>query len=108
MDALEGDLKPYQANNSSFRQRSKAIWNTNILHEHQDRISHQPVAMTCFLQAIQLKSSLARTRLIDEAEPILSGSNESAHSIVPSHMSSGASGQLIGILSEAQTSRVQL
>ena len=43
--------------------------------------------MTCLLQAIQLKSSLARTRLIDEAQPMLRRSDESAYSIVPSRMS---------------------
>ena len=44
--------------------------------------------MTCLLQAIQLKSSLARTRLMDVAEPMLRRSDESAYSIVPSRMSS--------------------
>ena len=92
MDALEGDVKPYQTNNLSFMQRSKAIWNQNALRDHQERISHQAVAMTCLLQAIQLKSSLARTRLMDEAEPMLRRSDESACSIVPSRMSSRASG----------------
>lgn len=91
MDALEGDLKPYQTNNLSFMQRSKAIWNENTLRAHQDRISHQAMAMTCLLQAIQLKSSLARTRLIDEAEPMLRRSDQSAYSIVPSRMSSRVS-----------------
>lgn len=94
MDALEGDLKPYQSINLSFMQRSKAIWNENTLRGHQDRISHQALAMTCLLQAIQLKSSLARTRLMDEAEPMLRRSDESAYSItsiVPSRMSSRVS-----------------
>ena len=91
MDALEGDLKPYQTSNLSFMQRSKAVWNENTLRGHQDRISHQAMAMTCLLQAIQLKSSLARTRLIDEAEPMLRRSDESAYSIVPSRMSSRVS-----------------
>ena len=94
MDALEGDLRPYQTINLSFMQRSKAIWNENTLRGHQDRISHQAMAMTCLLQAIQLKSSLARTRLIDEAEPMLRRSDESAcsaYSIVPSRMSSRVS-----------------
>lgn len=68
-------------------QRSKAIWNENTLRGHQDRISHQAMAMTYLLQAIQLKSSLARTRLIDEVEPMLRRSDESAYSIVPSRMS---------------------
>lgn len=68
-------------------QRSKAIWTENTLRGHQDRISHQAMAMTCLLQAIQLKSSLARTRLIDEVEPMLRRSDESAYSIVPSRMS---------------------
>ena len=84
MDALKRDLKPYQTNGLSFMQRSKAIWNENSLRGHQDRISHQAVAMTCLLQAIQLKSSLARVRLIDKAEPVLRKSDESACSIVPS------------------------
>ncbi len=91
MNALEGDLRPYQTNNLSFMQRSKAIWNENTLRSHQDRISHQAMAMTCLLQAIQLKSSLARNRLIDEAEPMLRRSDESACSIVPSRMSSRVS-----------------
>ena len=92
MDALERDLKPYQTKHLSFMQRSKAVWNENTLRSHQERISHQAVAMTCLLQAIQLKSSLARTRLIDEVEPMLRRSDESACSIVPSRMSSRASG----------------
>lgn len=91
MDALEGDLKPYQTNVLSFMQRSKAIWNENTLRGHQDRIGHQALAMTLLLQAIQLKSSLARTRLMNEAEPMLRRSDESAYSIVPSRMSSRAS-----------------
>ena len=91
MDALEGDLKPYQSSHLSFKQRSKAIWNENTLRGHQDRISHQAIAMSCLLQAIQLKSSLARSRLIDEVEPMLRKSDESACSIVPSRMSSRAS-----------------
>ena len=82
MDALEGNLKPYQTNNMSFMQRSEAIWNENTLRGHQDRISHQAMAMTCLLQVIQLKSSLARTRLIDEAEPVLRRLDQSACSIV--------------------------
>ena len=92
MDALERDLKPYQIKHLSFMQRSKAVWNENTFRAHQERISYQVVAMTCLLQAIQLKSSLARTRLIDEAEPMLRRSDESAYSIVPSRMSSRASG----------------
>lgn len=88
MDALDGDLKPYRTNSLSFMQRSKAIWNENLLRDHQDRISHQAMAMTCLLQAIQLQSSLARTQLINEAEPMLRKSDESAYSIVPSRMSS--------------------
>lgn len=91
MDALDGDLKPYRTNNLSFMQRSKAIWNENLLRGHQDRISHQAMAMTCLLQAIQLQSSLARTRLIDEAEPMLRKSDDSAYSVVPSRMSSRVS-----------------
>ena len=91
MDALEGDLKPYQTSILSFMQRSKAIWNENTLRGHQDRISHLALAMNCLLQAIQLKSSLARTRLMHEAEPLLRRSDESAYSIVPSCMSSRVS-----------------
>ena len=91
MDALEGDLKPYQTNTLSFIQRSKAIWNENTLRGHQDRIGHQALAMSCLLQAIQFKSSQARTRLMDEAEPTLRRSDESAYSIVPSRMSSRVS-----------------
>ncbi|MCJ1461290.1 hypothetical protein MMC28_011672, partial [Mycoblastus sanguinarius] len=88
MDALEGDLKPYQTSSLSFKQRSKAVWNENTLRAHQDRISHQALAMTCLLQAVQLRSSLARDQLLDEAEPMLRRSDESAYSIVPSRMSS--------------------
>lgn len=91
MNALDGDLKPYQTNSLSFMQRSRAIWNENTLRGHQERISHQAIAMNCLLQAIQLKSSLARTRLIVEVEPMLRRSDESAYSIVPSRMSSRVS-----------------
>ena len=91
MDALQGDLKPYQTNTLGFRQRSKVVWNEDTLRGHQDRVSHQAMAMTCLLQAIQLKSSLARNRLIDQAEPMLCRSDESAYSIVPSRMSSRVS-----------------
>jgi len=86
--ALEEDLMPYHADILSFRQRSKFLWNGNTLRDHQDRISHQATAMTCLLQAIQLKSSLARDQLLGEAEPMLRKSDESAYSIVPSRMSS--------------------
>ena len=92
MNALERNLKPYQTEYLSFMPRSKAVWNEATLRGHQERISHPAVAMTCLLQAIQLKSSLARTRLIDEAEPMLRRSDESAYSIVPSRMSSRTSG----------------
>lgn len=88
MTALEQDLKPYQTNNLSFKQRSRFIWNENTLRDHQDRISHQATAMNCLMQAIQLKSIIARSQLLEEVKPILSKSDESAYSIVPSRMSS--------------------
>ena len=91
MNALEGDLRPYQTKHLGFKQRSKALWNENTLHGHQDRISHQATAMTCLLQAIQLKSSQARDQLLKDVEPELRKSDESAYSIVPSRMSSRAS-----------------
>ncbi|MCJ1458052.1 Ankyrin-1, partial [Mycoblastus sanguinarius] len=87
MSALEEDLLPYQADSLSFKQRSKAVWNERTLQDHQNRISHQATAMTCLLQAIQLKSSQARNQVLDEAAPVLRKSDESAYSIVPSRMS---------------------
>lgn len=88
MTALEQDLRPYQTNNLSLKHRSRFIWNENTLRDHQDRINHQATAMTCTMQAIQLRSTIARSQLLEEVNPIFSKSDESAYSIVPSRMSS--------------------
>ena len=63
--------------------------------------------MTCLLQAIQLKSSLAKFRVIVEAEPMLRRSDEIAYSIMPSRLSSLASRSNIKILLEAQALRLR-
>jgi len=92
MKALEEELLPYRDDGNSFRARSKAIWNQATLQMHQDRLNHQALAMTCLLQAVQLDTSTARLTtaredLLHKSDPILRKSDQSAHSIVPSRMS---------------------
>ena len=54
LDALEDDLQPYNSSSLTFSQRSRLIWNENILQAHQNRIRDQAQSMTLLLQAIQL------------------------------------------------------
>ena len=54
MDALEEDLRSYDVSRMKFRQRSRLVWNENILQGHQNRIRDQAQSMSLLLQAIQL------------------------------------------------------
>ena len=54
LEALEEDLQSYDESKMSFCQRSRLVWNENILQGHQDRIRDQAQSMTLLLQAIQL------------------------------------------------------
>ena len=54
LDALEDDLRSYDASNLSFTQRSRLAWNEDILQGHQNRIRDQAQSMSLLLQAIQL------------------------------------------------------
>ncbi len=54
MEALEGDLSTYNLDHLSFTQRSKLIWNDQVLQDHQNRLRDQATSMTLLLQAIQL------------------------------------------------------
>lgn len=89
--AFEEQLLPYKAcEDSVIYQSSKTVWNEGILKDHQERISHQAVAMTCLMQAVQMKSSIDRKAKLQDAGPDLRRSEESAcsaYSIVPSRMS---------------------
>ena len=54
LDALEEDLRSYNASKSTFRQRSRLLWNEGTLQAHQTRIRDQAQSMTLLLQAVQL------------------------------------------------------
>ena len=54
LDALKEDLRSYNVSRMTFRQRSRLVWNENILQGHQNRIRDQAQSMSLFLQAIQL------------------------------------------------------
>ena len=54
LDALEEDLRSYNVSRMTFRQRSRLVWNENILQGHQNRIRDQAQSMSLLLQAIQL------------------------------------------------------
>ena len=54
LDALEEDLRSYNVSRMTIRQRSRLIWNENILQGHQNRIRDQAQSMSLLLQAIQL------------------------------------------------------
>lgn len=58
IEAFEKALLPYKdVEHLSISQASKTIWNQTALKNHQERLSHQAVAMTCLMQ---LKSALDR------------------------------------------------
>ena len=54
LDALEEDLQSYDVSRMTFRQRSRLVWNENILQGHQNRIRDQAQSLSLFLQVIQL------------------------------------------------------
>ena len=54
LNALEEDLRSYNVSRMTFRQRSRLVWNENILQGHQNRIRDQAQSMSLLLQAIQL------------------------------------------------------
>ena len=54
LDSLEEDLRSYDVSRMTFRQRSRLVWNENILQGHQNRIRDQAQSMSLFLHAIQL------------------------------------------------------
>ena len=54
LDALEEDLRSYNASKSTFRQRSRLLWNEGTLHAHQTRIRDQAQSMSLLLDAVQL------------------------------------------------------
>ncbi|KAL2039862.1 hypothetical protein N7G274_007263 [Stereocaulon virgatum] len=90
ISALEEDLVPYRnaKKTMSLRQRSKSIWNENLLHLHRDRVRDQVLTMNLLLQVLQLPTSEHRINLLRESELELRQYDESAFSIVPSRMSS--------------------
>ena len=54
LDALDEDLKSYDASYMTFGQRSRLVWNETTLQGHQNRIRDQAQSMSLLLQAIQL------------------------------------------------------
>ena len=54
LDALEEDLLSYDASYMTIAQRSRLVWNENILQGHQSRIRDQAQSMSLLLQAIHL------------------------------------------------------
>lgn len=90
MEALEEDMRPYDAENLNFTQRSKLIWNENTLQGHQIRIRDQALSMSLFLQAVRLPTQQARANLLRKSEDQFRKSDESAYSvdsIIPSQLS---------------------
>lgn len=88
LEALEEDLQSYDVSNLSFGQRSRLVWNEKTLQGHQDRIRDQAQSMSFLLQAIQLPTPQATTKLLQQSEKQFMKSDESAFSIVPSDLSS--------------------
>ena len=54
LDALDEELKSYDASYMTFGQRSRLVWNETTLQGHQNRIRDQAQSMSLLLQAIQL------------------------------------------------------
>ena len=54
LDALEEDLKSYDAFKVTRHQRSRLVWNESTLQAHQTRIRDQAQSMSLLLQAVQL------------------------------------------------------
>ena len=54
LDALEEDLRSYDASKLTFRQRSRLVWNEGTLQAHQTRVRDQAQSMSLLLQAVQL------------------------------------------------------
>ena len=90
MSALQNEISGYQSNEStlSFRQRSKAVWNETALHDHQNRVRGQAVAMTLLLQVLQLPTIEGQSKLLQQSSHVFQDSDESSYSIVPSRRSS--------------------
>ena len=54
MEALYQDLFTYHPDDLGFTQRSRLIWNDQVLQIHRSRLRDQAASMTLLLQAIQL------------------------------------------------------
>ena len=54
MEALNQDLFTYNPDDLGFTQRSRLIWNDQVLQNHRSRLRDQATSMTLLLQAIQL------------------------------------------------------
>ena len=56
MSALQADFASFKTNTKTlgFRQRSRLVWNENLLRDHQDRIRGQATSMTLLLQVLKL------------------------------------------------------
>lgn len=54
MEALDEDLSTYDPDDLSLTDRSRLIWNGQVLQDHQNRLRYQATSMTLLLQAIQL------------------------------------------------------
>lgn len=54
LGALEEDLQSYDLSRMTLSQKSRIVWNENLLQGHQTRIRDQAQSMSLLLQAIQL------------------------------------------------------
>lgn len=93
MEAVETALSPFTgpSSNLSLRRKTSVVWNEAILNALQSQLNCQVQTMMCLLQVINLKLPEKRRDLLRESEPILTRSDESAYSIVPSRPSSRTS-----------------
>ena len=90
MSALLEDLSEYvdDVDAMNFLQRTKVAWDEKALQDHQHRVRGQVMAMTLLLQVLDLPTSKGRSQLLASTRDQFRKYDESAHSIVPSMMSS--------------------
>ncbi|KAL8883223.1 MAG: hypothetical protein Q9192_007342 [Flavoplaca navasiana] len=94
--ALEEDLLPLAvaslrdhgaATGHRIRNRTRIVWNTTALREHQERIRDQMNSMNLMISVLKLPNAMTRQESLDANMNILKKSDESANTIVPSRLS---------------------
>ncbi|KAL8747477.1 MAG: hypothetical protein Q9190_000644 [Brigantiaea leucoxantha] len=88
MSALEADLQYLRSSDDSksfsFTQRTRVVWSTSMLQDHQNRIRDQVASMNLLITVLNMPRQKDRRKELQKGEAVLRKSDESACSIVPS------------------------